>query len=304
MERPSHDHRLLKAARSLHHARQREAVLQGRIETAEGTLTEWMLASGTTQALLGLFKLELAAGQLHVTKRDVPNSDQLPLPHVIAPAEPSPEQLGFGLDAPTATLRVAEVAAGGRRLDRLTGLSESELASLARVVLASLSSAEVAPLLARHEAGVSLTHPSQVFDLLSPEMSGLAHEQLRVLTLNTRHGLLGSHLVYQGTVRESPVRPAEVFRPAVVQQAPGVIVAHNHPSGDTTPSPDDFALTRQLAQAGSLLGIRVVDHIIIAGSSFYSFREGGHLPDATGERIAVSDVTTSSPAGVYDEYGA
>lgn len=57
MERPSHDHRLLKAARSLHHARQREAVLQGRIETAEGTLTEWMLASGTTQALLGLFEL-------------------------------------------------------------------------------------------------------------------------------------------------------------------------------------------------------------------------------------------------------
>jgi len=296
IERPHH-HRLLRAARSLYNNRERETVLRGRIDVAEDALTEWMLASGTTHALLGLFDLHLAAGQLHVTKRDVPNSDQLPLPDLVPPVAAAPEQLGFGLDVRDAPLRIAESAGVSRRLDRLTGLSEGELASLARVMLASLSTAEVAPLFARHEAGIALTHPRQVFDLLSPEMSALSQEQLRVLTLNTRHGLLGTHLVYQGTVRESPVRPAEVFRPAVVQQAPGVIVAHNHPSGDPTPSADDFALTRQLTQAGSLLGIRMVDHVVIAGSSFYSFREGGHLSDATSDRIGVSDVTSDAYGG-------
>lgn len=281
---------MLTAARSLYNARAREAVLRDRIESAEGALTEWMLAAGSTQAILGLFELQLAAGELHVTRQSVPDSDQLPLPSMEQTQVAPPEQLGFGLDlSESATRRIAEPDGNAHRLDRLSGLSEGALANLARAVLASLATAEVAPLLARHEAGVALTHPRQVFDLLSPEMSGLAHEQLRVLTLNTRHGLLGTHLVYQGTVRESPVRPAEVFRPAVVQQAPGVIVAHNHPSGDTTPSPDDHALTRHLARAGELLGIRVVDHIIIAGSSYYSFREGGHIPIDSADRVAVSD---------------
>ncbi|MCC7020683.1 MAG: hypothetical protein IT332_13055 [Ardenticatenales bacterium] len=300
MEHTPHDHRLLRAARSLHNNRAREAVLRKRIETGEGALTEWLIASGTTHALLGLFELHLEAGEIHVTKRDVPDSDQLPLPHLYPETVAPHEQLGFGLDLPdTSAHRVAEPDGYTRRLDRLSGLSESELASLARAVLSSLATAEVAPLLARHEAGVALSHPSQVFALLSPEMSGLAQEQLRVLTLNTRHGLLGTHLVYQGTVRESPVRPAEVFRPAVVQQAPGVIVAHNHPSGDPTPSTDDFALTRQLVQAGNLLGVRLVDHIVIAGSTFYSFREGGHIPPDAVDRVTVSGAS-ALPIDILD----
>lgn len=305
MEHTPHDHRLLRAARSLHNNRAREGVLRDRIEVAEDTLIEWLIAAGATHALLGLFDLHLTAGELRVTKRAVPASDQLPLPHLVPVKAERPEQLGFGPDLPDVDARrVSEPDGYTRRLDRLTGLSEGELASLARVMLASLATAEVAPLLARHEAGVVLTHPSQVFDLLAPEMSGLAQEQLRVLTLNTRHGLLGQHLVYQGTVRESPVRPAEVFRPAVVQQAPGVIVAHNHPSGDPAPSPDDFALTRQLIQAGNLLGVRMVDHVVIAGSGFYSFREGGHLSIDTVERTAISDLITSPTTRLYQEEGA
>lgn len=299
MERPP-THQMLSTVRSLYQARQREAMRRDRAAAAEHTLAEWMITGGMTHALIGLFELELAAGELHVTKRAGIEGDQLPLLHLAPHQESSPQQLGFGLDVPQPTLRVAESAGGNRRLDRLSGLSESELASLARVVLASLATAEVAPLLARHEAGVVLAQPRQVFELLSPEMSGLSQEQLRVLTLNTRHGLLGSHLVYQGTVRESPVRPAEVFRPAVVQQAPGVIVVHNHPSSDPTPSADDHALTRHLVQAGNLLGIRVVDHMVIGGSGFYSFRESGHLPTDTTDRITVSDHATSPPASLYD----
>ena len=304
MERTPHDHRLLRAARSLHNNRMREAVLRSRIEAAEGALVEWMIGTGKTQALLGLFQLQLAAGELNVAKRAVPDTDQLPLPSLLQEQAAPHEQLNFGLDLPDGgSRRVAEPDGFSRRLDRLSGLSEGELASLARVVLASLATAEVAPLLARHEAGIALTHPRQVFDLLSPEMSGLSQEQLRVLTLNTRHGLLGTHLVYPGTVRESPVRPAEVFRPAVVQQAPGVIVAHNHPSGDPTPSSDDFALTRQLQQVGQLLGIRMVDHIIIAGSSFYSFREGGHIPMDTNASITVSDPPKSLTSSISEGDG-
>jgi len=293
MEIP-HNQRLLRTARGLYHNRVRETVVRGRIEVAEGALTEWMIASGTTHAMLGLFELHLAEGELHVIKHGAPDSDQLPLPHLETARVTRLEKFAFGADLPATGVRIAESAEFSRRLDRLTGLSEGELATLARAVLASLATAEVAPLLARHEAGIALSHPRQVFDLLSPEMSSLSHEQLRVLTLNTRHGLLGMHLIYQGTVRESPVRPAEVFRPAVVQQAPGVIVAHNHPSGDPTPSQDDYALTRQLVQVGNLLGVRLVDHIVIAGSSFYSFREGGHIPPDAIDRVTVSGASAGS----------
>ena len=194
--------------------------------------------------------------------------------------EPPSEQRPFGVDPDSGTvLRVAEAGVSARRLDRLSDLSESELARLARVVLASLATAEMAPLLARHEAGIVIARPSQVFDMLAPELSGLAQEQLRVLTLSTRHGLLGVHLIYQGTVSQSPVRPAEVLRPAVAQQAPAIIVVHNHPSGDPSPSADDHALTRQLAEASHLLGIKLVDHMVIGGDRYTSLREMGMMPE-------------------------
>jgi len=166
----------------------------------------------------------------------------------------------------------------GRTVERLKQLSEAELALLARALLATLGQAELAPLLARHEHSVMITSPREVYDLLAPEMSGLAQEQLRVLTLNTRQGLLGNHLIYQGTVSACHVRVAEVMRPAIVQQASSVIIVHNHPSGDAGPSPDDVRLTRRLAEAGSLLDIEVVDHVIIAGATFRSCRESGLMP--------------------------
>lgn len=281
---------MLSAARTLYQGRARQDVLARRLEDAEARLTSWLAASGLTHALLGLFEVALVDDAVVVIKHDTPRGDQLPLPH-IDPPEPL---------SPPAALRIAEVEP--RPTEPLRALSDAELATLGRAVLASLTAAETAPLLARHEAGVAISTPRQVFELLSPQMSALAHEQLRVLTLSTRHGLLGNHLVYQGTVRAAPVRPAEVFRPAVVQQAPGLIVAHNHPSGDPTPSPDDHSLTRQLAQAGSMLGVRVVDHIVIGGSSFYSFRESGHLPMDTTDNTTLSDLTTSPQTSVYAAY--
>lgn len=300
MEHTPHDRRLLKAARSLYHARERQAILRDRIETAEDSLTAWMLSAGTTQALLGLFELQLEAGELLVTKRDVPDSDQLPLPYLAQAQEPRPAQLGFGLDvADVPVQRVAESDGNTRRLDRLISMSEGEMASLARAFLAVLDQADLAPLMARHEAGVAISHPRDVFGLLAPDMSALTQEQLRVLTLNTRHRIMGNHLVYQGTVSEAPVRVAEVLRPAVIQQAPKIIVAHNHPSGDPSPSPDDHHLTTQLVEGARLMGITILDHVIIAGDTFASCRERGLMPIDAAVRTRVSGRDVALPNAVY-----
>lgn len=158
-------------------------------------------------------------------------------------------------------------------------LSDAELALLGRALLGCLENAKLAPLLARHEHGVIIDKPEIVFALLAPEMSSLPQEQMRVLTLNTRHGLLGNHIIYQGTVSQALVRAAEVFRPAVIQQAPAIIVAHNHPSGNPAASAEDRRLTERLGEAGRLLDIAVVDHVIIAGSTYTSCREQGLLQE-------------------------
>ncbi len=115
--------------------------------------------------------------------------------------------------------------------------------------------------------------PQDVFNLLGPEMQGLAQEQLRVLLLNTRNGVMAQRIVYQGNVNSSIVRPAEVFRAAIIDSAPSIIISHNHPSQDPTPSPEDVKITRDLVQGGKLLGIDVLDHIVIGGSRYVSLKE-------------------------------
>ncbi len=115
--------------------------------------------------------------------------------------------------------------------------------------------------------------PQDVHSLLGPEMSALAQEQLRVLLLNTRNQVRGQRIVYQGNVNSSVVRPAEVLRAAVIENAPSIIVSHNHPSGDPTPSPEDVSITRDLAAAAKLLGIDLLDHVVIGGDRFVSLKE-------------------------------
>ena len=117
--------------------------------------------------------------------------------------------------------------------------------------------------------------PEDAGSLLRAEMEALAQEQFRVLLLNVKNRVLGQHLVYQGNVSSAVVRPAEVFREAVIANAPSVILAHNHPSGDPEPSPEDAQLTAQLIQAGKLLGIAVLDHLVVGRGSIVSLRARG-----------------------------
>ena len=115
--------------------------------------------------------------------------------------------------------------------------------------------------------------PEDVHRLLGPEMSALAQEQLRVLLLNTRNQVMGQRVIYIGNVNSSVVRPAEVLRAAVIENAPSIIVSHNHPSSDPTPSPEDVSITRDLSAAAKLLGIDLLDHVVIGGDRWVSLKE-------------------------------
>ena len=120
--------------------------------------------------------------------------------------------------------------------------------------------------------------PEDVRLLLQPEMSGLAQEQMRVLLLNTKNQVVGQRVIYQGNISSLTIRTSEVFRPAVVEAVPSVIVAHNHPSGDPEPSPEDAAVTRELVAAGKLLDIALLDHVVIGRREVVSLKERGVIP--------------------------
>ena len=125
----------------------------------------------------------------------------------------------------------------------------------------------------------SVRHHLDAAALLRPEMEDLVQEQLRVLLLDAKNRVMGRHLIYQGNVSSAVVRPAEVFREALMANAPKVLVAHNHPSGDPEPSPEDVSITAQLLRAGQLLGISVVDHLVIGRDTVVSLRARG-LPQS------------------------
>jgi len=106
-------------------------------------------------------------------------------------------------------------------------------------------------------------------------MGLLEQEYLKVMLLDTRNRVLDVIEVYHGSVNSSQVHVGELFKPAIQRMAPAIIVIHNHPSQDPTPSPDDVGVTRAIVQAGKLLDIEVLDHLVIGGSRFVSLKERG-----------------------------
>ena len=117
--------------------------------------------------------------------------------------------------------------------------------------------------------------PRDVADRLVMQMGRLEREELRVVLLNTKNQVLAVQTVYQGNVSTALVRVGELFRDAVRQSAAGVILVHNHPSGDPTPSPDDLHLTAEAVAAGRLLDVPVLDHLVIGHDAFVSLRDRG-----------------------------
>ena len=170
------------------------------------------------------------------------------------------------------------------RHDGLTGLARASDAELAAIP--GIGPARAAQLSAAFELGRRLLAdwptgrwtiraPRDVGERLILQMGRLEREELRVVLLNTKNAVLRVTTVYQGNVSSSLVRVGELFRDAVRLNASGVILVHNHPSGDPTPSPDDLHLTAEALAAGRLLDIELLDHLVIGHDAFVSLRERG-----------------------------
>lgn len=127
--------------------------------------------------------------------------------------------------------------------------------------------------LSSNDNQIQITSPGDAAQLLMAQMGNESQEQVRVLILDSKHRVQRMPVIYVGNVNSSTLRVAEVFRPAIKDNAPAILVAHNHPSGDPTPSPEDIAVTRALVKAGEILDIEVLDHLIIGRRQFVSLKE-------------------------------
>lgn len=125
--------------------------------------------------------------------------------------------------------------------------------------------------------GRSLCTPKDAAVLLQELLQDEPSEVFGMLCLTTKHRVIAYHEVSRGTLDSTLVHPREVFKAAVVANAAAIVIAHNHPSGDPTPTADDVAVTRRLVATGDLLGIAVLDHIVVGEGRYYSFKEGCHL---------------------------
>ncbi|HZT08553.1 MAG TPA: DNA repair protein RadC [Chloroflexota bacterium] len=198
------------------------------------------------------------------------------------------ELIAIVLRTGTQSANVLEVArALLRSHDGLGGLNRASLAELSQA--RGIGPVKAIDLKAAFELGKrlltlapeerpQLNGPQDAYALLRGEMSLLEQESVRVILLNTKNRVQGVVQVSLGSLNTSVVRVGEVFKEAIRQQAAGIVLAHNHPSGDPAPSPEDVAITRKVVEAGELLDINVLDHIIIgrpgaASTGWVSLRE-------------------------------
>ena len=202
-------------------------------------------------------------------------------PEALADAELLALQLGSGVPGRSAVDVAREMLAA---YGSLAGVAAREAAELARVP--GVGPAKAARLAAAFEltrrlrartpgARLVLSAPAEVYAAFGPLMEDLPREVFRVALLDAQNGLLRDRVVSEGTLSASLVHPREVFKPAILESAAPVILLHNHPSGDPTPSREDVRLTRQLVECARLLDLRVHDHVIIGRGSFVSLAERG-----------------------------
>lgn len=161
-------------------------------------------------------------------------------------------------------------SAAGRQLEDVPGVGPAVAARIAAAL-------ELGRRLAREGPPERdrIQSPSDVYIRCAPALRDLPQEEFRVLLLNTQNAVVRELPVTRGTLDASIVHPREVFRAAIAESAASVILTHNHPSGDPSPSPDDRQVTEQLVAAGDVLGIPVLDHIIIGDGRYLSFVEAG-----------------------------
>ncbi|GAB4297566.1 MAG: DNA repair protein RadC [Desulfuromonadia bacterium] len=173
------------------------------------------------------------------------------------------------------------------RYEGLAGLARLSLSELNRV--RGVGIAKGASLLAAFELGRRLvtsadvwegerfSSPEQIFRHFRYRLAGLMKERFYTILLDTKNRIIREEMISEGSLSQSIVHPREVFLPAVRESASAVLLVHNHPSGDPTPSREDREITTRLREGGELLGIRVLDHVIIGTAGYYSFSAQGIL---------------------------
>lgn len=155
-------------------------------------------------------------------------------------------------------------------LATIRGLGEAKAAKLKAALELGIRLAAFTP-----EQRPQIASPDDVINLIGIEMAALDQEQLRAVLLDTKHKVLAIRTVYQGSVNQAQVRVAEVFRDAIRHNAVAIVVVHNHPSGDPTPSSADVALTAELVRAGELLDVELLDHLVVGQGRHVSLRRLG-----------------------------
>ncbi len=171
--------------------------------------------------------------------------------------------------------------AGGLRF--LVETSIEELSKIKGIGLAKASQIKAAVELGRRialdpgEMRPVIRSPEDVASLLMEKMRFLDREHFQVMTLNTKNQVLGIKTAFIGSLNSSIVHPREIFKEAIKRSAAALILVHNHPSGDPSPSPEDLDVTRRLQEAGRLLGIEILDHVIIGDRKFYSLKQQGKM---------------------------
>lgn len=192
------------------------------------------------------------------------------------------------------------VGSGGRRASAL-GIADDVLASVSGSLraLGSVSASSIAAIpgvgiatgaritaaleLGRRasaeirDPGERVRGPRDVFDRMEPRLRDLPQEEFHALLLSARHSVIREVFITRGILDASLIHPREVFRPAITESAAAIILVHNHPSGDPTPSAEDHAVTKQLSAAGRNVGISVIDHVVIGDGRFASLADDGWL---------------------------
>ena len=123
----------------------------------------------------------------------------------------------------------------------------------------------------------TISSPKDAYEMIKEQLEGLDREQFIIACLNTKNEPTNITVVSVGSLNKAIVHPREVFKTAILSNASSIMAFHNHPSGDTTPSEQDIQLTHRLSEAGDLLGIKLLDHLIVGDNSFTSLKEKGYL---------------------------
>ena len=188
--------------------------------------------------------------------------------------------IGSGTREASALALAGQVLAmTGSGLTALKSSSPEELLEIKGIGLASASR-----ILAAAELGSRITaetpygrqrvfEADDVYKIFAPEFTGEKQEVIIVLLLNAKYEVIGKEIISKGGIVSAFVEPRDVFRPAVKRGATGIIVVHNHPSGDPTPSKDDLDATEQVEKAGNMIGVKLIDHIIIGSGRYTSLRD-------------------------------